>query len=149
MLTFVYTVLLIALLTGCGQTAPAPTPTPDRHTLQTVNAQALPATLIDEIYQDPGVPPYRFKVFVIEGWFKFEGSTYQQQVRFHSTAEGYPDQRWTWDEFGTCTPSGGKLLCESGFIQNYRFELTQQGNALVTRQNFTDPALEATYTFGK
>lgn len=144
---YLYAFLLVALLVGCGQTPP--TLTPERHTLQAVNGQALPATLIDKIYEDPGVPPYRFRVIVLEGWFKLEGSQYQQEVVFRDIAEGYPTRRWIWSEFGTCVPSGEKLLCESGFYQNYRFELTQQGSKLVTQQNFTDPALEGSYVFDK
>lgn len=143
---YLYAFVLFALLTGCSQTA-APTPTPERHTLQAVNGQALPATVIDKIYEDPGVPPYRFRVIVLEGWFKLEGNKYQQEVVFRDIAEGYPTRRWIWSEFGTCTPSDGKLRCESGFYQNYRFEITLQGHTLNIQQDFTDPALQATYTF--
>lgn len=142
---YLYAFLLIALLTSCGQTTP--TPTPERHTLQAVGGQPLPATVIDKIYEDPGVPPYRFRVIVLEGWFKLEGNQYQQEVVFRDIAEGYPTRRWIWSEFGTCTPSGDKLHCESGFIQNYRFEITPQDNTLNVQQDFTDPALQATYTF--
>ncbi len=66
-----YTFLLIALLTSCGQTAP--TPTPERHTLQAVGGQPLPATVIDKIYEDPGVSPYRFRMIVLEGCLSYTG----------------------------------------------------------------------------
>lgn len=138
--------LAVALLTGCGQ---APPPPPDRHILQSVNNLALPATFVDTVLEDPGAPPYRFQVTVLEGWFKLEGNKYQQEIVLREEAEGYPTRRWIWSEFGTCAPSNDKLLCESAYIQNYRFELTQQGNLLNVRQDFTDPALIATFTFRK
>jgi hypothetical protein len=144
---FIVFAALLFTFAACSHT-PSPPQTPLTNTLLTVNDKALPALLLDTIYTDPGVPPYRFTLSVIKGKFDLEGNRYKQRVEFFSTAEGYPDQRWNWDEFGTCTPTGEKMLCESGYIQNYRFELVRQGNTVVTQQNFTDPALEGKYVFG-
>ncbi|MDX2007275.1 MAG: hypothetical protein SFU83_18700 [Meiothermus sp.] len=139
--------VLTALLTGCGQGSSSSSPTPGA--LQSANGQPLPAKLLDTLINDGANKPYRFQVFVNSGTFKLEGNKYEQEVYLQDFVDGIPSRRWRWKEFGTCTPSGEKLLCESGYIQNYRLELTQQGNTLVTRQNFTDPALEGSYVFGK
>ncbi|GEM83188.1 hypothetical protein [Meiothermus hypogaeus] len=135
----------VLLLSACNQTAPDQT----RHSLQTVNGKTLPALLLDTVLQDPDTPPYRFRVFVTEGWFRLDGNRYEQQVRFYELAEGYPSHRFQWSEYGTCQPSGEGLRCQSAYIQNYTFELTRQGDQLVTRQQFGDPNLVGTYVFSR
>jgi hypothetical protein len=139
---------LLFVFAACNHTS-LPPQEPNNHWLQSVNDKALPALLLDTIYTDPNVPPYRFTISVVKGRFDLEGNRYKQRVEFLSTAEGYSNQRWIWDEFGTCSANGEKLMCESGYIQNYRFELVKQGNTLVTQQNFSDPALEGKYVFGR
>jgi hypothetical protein len=144
------TILLFCLTVFFAACNQAPTlPVPEKLPLQTVNGKPLPMLLMDQVMQDPGVPPYRFRIVITDGWFKLEGNRYEQSVGFFATAEGYTDQRWRWSEFGTCTQNNDTWRCESGYIQNYVFELKRQSNALITEQAFTDPMLKGTYTFGQ
>lgn len=135
--------LCLTALFACNQ----PQLPPDQYTLLTVNDKPLPMLLIDQVMQDPNSPPYRFRLEVSDGWFKLNGNQYEQSIGFYETAEGYLSRRWRWREFGTCTADGASWRCESGYIQNYVFKLTRQGNALVTEQEFKDPALKGTYSF--
>lgn len=138
---------LTALIAACNQT-PMPPPAPEQLALQTVNNKPLPMLLVDQIFEDP-VQPYRYRVEITDGWFKLEGDRYEQSVGFFAKVDGNPNQRWRWNEFGTCTPNGDAFRCESGFIQNYVFSLKRQGNTLITEQEFKDPTLKGTYTFGQ
>jgi hypothetical protein len=66
---------LTVVLAACNQApTPAPqpiaTPAPDQIPLQSVNNKALPMLLIDQLIEDPGVPPYRFRLEVTDGWLK-------------------------------------------------------------------------------
>lgn len=139
--------LTVALLSACSQSQ---TPQEEvQFNLRTVNNLALPATLIDAIYQDPGAPAYRFQMLVTGGVFRLNGYRYQQLVGFHDVAEGYPERHWTWSDFGNCTPLANKWICESAYYQNYRFELVRQTNGVAVKQDFTEAAMQATYYFGR
>ena len=138
---------LTALFAACNQVPTAPTP--NQHPLQSVNGKPLPMLLVDQVMQEPGVPLYRFRIEVTEGWFKLDGNRYKQSVSFYEMAEGYPSRRWRWSEFGTCAQNGDTWRCESGYIQNYVFALKRQGNTFITEQEFKDPSLKATYTFSQ
>jgi hypothetical protein len=137
--------LAVLLLAACGQSPSDP----NRHTLQGAGGNPLPAKLLDTVINDGENPPYRFETYATGGWFRLEGNRYEQEVNLQDFVDGKPSRRWRWKEFGTCTPAGQKLLCESAYVQNYRLELTQQGNKLVVEQDFTDPALKGSYVFSK
>jgi hypothetical protein len=141
-----YTVCTATLLLviACGQTTPQVS---DTYTLKTANDKFLPVTLLDTIINEPETPPYRFTIAVVNGSLKLEGNQYTQSVRFASAVNGSVSSNTTWNEFGACTAEGEKFVCESNYIQNYRFELVKQGKTLVTKQHFGDPVLEGTYVF--
>jgi hypothetical protein len=111
--------------------------------------QAITDAAVDQVMHDPGVPPYRFRVEVTDGWFKLEGNRYEQSMGFYELAEGYPGRRWRWSESGTCAWNDDTRRCESGFIQNYVFDLKRRGNAFITEQAFKDPILKGTYSFSR
>ena len=136
---------MVVSIVGCSQSN-----TPQENfNLLTVDDKPLPAVLFDGVLEDPGAPPYRFRIEATEGYFKLEGTRYQQVVEFRSLVDGKGNAKSRWADFGTCSPSGEKFRCESGFFQNYSFDLTQQSNRLLTQQQFNDPLLRGAYVFAK
>lgn len=140
---FFILILIAALLIGCGQTLPVP------GALQSVNNQPLPAKLLDTVVDDGENPPYRLEVYATGGWFRLEGNRYEQEVALRSYVDGRPAGRSRWWEFGTCAASSDKWLCESDYIQNYRFELTQTATTLTVTQDLNEDGLRASFVFKK
>lgn len=138
---------LIALLvlSACSTSSP----TPAQYDLRLVNDKALPATVSEEVIQDPSYPggSYRYRVEAVSGWFRLENNRYRQALEFRGFLNDQYNYRFRWVDFGTCQPVAQGLRCQSDYFEGVDFPVTQDGSRLSVAQDFPDEPLRGTYLF--